>query len=713
MVRRFTLVAALTALMAGMLTVPALAHNGETHVPPIETMPTPEPRLGLVYKGLKIARTGPCVGAFKLGNSNRCTHGPDAAPEGVDVKADVLPIRAVLLAPLPKVQCDGDGVSGKRVQVIYAVSSDKANRYAQYVNSIRLWAAGSDEIYRDSAAETSGERHIRFVHSASCVLNVANVTMSPTGDDNFTNTQVELAAQGFNLATRKYMVFVDANVYCGIGNIKNDDSPGAGNLNNGGPSYGRTDSGCWGDTTPAHELMHNIGGVQLSAPHSSGGWHCTDEWDLECYSDSPYYPAMSYLCNDVAHNRLFDCNHDDYYRTGFAFGYLATHWNSANSQYLVNTKQAVWGYVWANDPTAGSYTPSAAYQRNSTGALNTITRTGVGSYTVNFENLGIYYGGTVNVTAYGIGSETCKVLYWDPVLADQLAHIRCLHGGGRSGRHAVRRELHAADRKQQVRVRLGEPGGRGVVHAEPDLPVQLDRGLEHDHALRRRHLPGRVPGPRRAGRHRQGDGVRQRQRLVPRRLVELAGRDGHRDRPLREHGRQPRGRAVHGDVPRAERAPGHADRRPEGLRLGRLARLGLVHAEPVLPVQLDRREQHDHALRRGRVPGSPARAGAHQRPCAGDRLRRQREPLQGAELDVERSGEARQHPLLRHGRRTGGLDVRARLRPLADGVRTEGWGPVRRASAVNRSSTWAEPSRRGSSRSPGSRRWRPRRSRSR
>ena len=430
MVRRFTLVAALTALMAGMLAVPALAHNGETHPPPIETMPTPEPRLGLVYKGLKIARTGPCVGAFKLGNSNRCTHGPDAAPEGVDVKADVLPIRAVLLAPLPKVQCDGDGVSGKRVQVIYAVSSDKANRYAQYVNSIRLWAAGSDEIYRDSAAETSGERHIRFVHSASCVLNVANVTMSPTGDDNFTNTQVELAAQGFNLATRKYMVFVDANVYCGIGNIKNDDSPGAANLNNGGPSYGRTDSGCWGDTTPAHELMHNIGGVQLSAPHSSGGWHCTDEWDLECYSDSPYYPAMSYLCNDVAHNRLFDCNHDDYYRTGFAFGYLATHWNSANSQYLVNTKQAVWGYVWANDPTAGSYTPSATYQRNSTGALNTITRTGVGSYTVNFENLGIYYGGTVNVTAYGIGSETCKVLYWDPVLADQLAHIRCHTAAG-------------------------------------------------------------------------------------------------------------------------------------------------------------------------------------------------------------------------------------------------------------------------------------------
>ena len=243
--------------------------------------------------------TGPCVGAYKLGTSNRCTHGPDAAPEGVNVKLDVAAIRLLPLAPLPKVQCDGDGISGKRVQVIYARSSDQPNRYGTYLNSIRQWAAESDEIYRDSAAETAGERHIRFVHNSSCVLTVPHVVMSATGDDSFTNTQVELAAQGYNLATRKYMIFVDANVYCGIGNIKNDDQPGAANLNNGGPSYGRTDAGCWGGTTPAHELMHNIGGVQLSAPHSSGGWHCTDEWDLECYSDSPYYPTMSYLCPDV------------------------------------------------------------------------------------------------------------------------------------------------------------------------------------------------------------------------------------------------------------------------------------------------------------------------------------------------------------------------------------------------------------------------------
>jgi hypothetical protein len=177
--------------------------------------------------------------------------------------------------------------------------------------------------------------------------------------------------------------------------------------------------------------MHNLGGVQLSAPNSSGGWHCTDEYDRMCYSDEPNYPAMNYYCSDSSLNRLFDCNDDDYYNTDPAGGsYLDTHWNAANSQYLVAGDQSVWGYVWANDPTAAEYTPSTSYQRNSTGALNTITRNGTGDYTVVFSNLGIYYGGTVNVTAYGTGSEHCKVQYWTPSLADMNVRVRCFDTAG-------------------------------------------------------------------------------------------------------------------------------------------------------------------------------------------------------------------------------------------------------------------------------------------
>src|SRR5262249_55696920 len=225
--------------------------------------------------------------------------------------------------------------------------------------------------------------------------------------------------------------FVDANVYCGIGNIKNDDSPGAGNLNNGGPSYARIDAGCWGGSVASHELMHNIGGVQLSSPHTSGGWHCVDEYDRMCYSDTPNFPPMVYLCPDPAHEQIFDCNHDDYFNTNPVAGsYLATHWNAAKSTYLVAGAQPIWGYVWANDPAAASYTPSTQYQRNLTGALNTIQRTGTGAYTVTFTKLGIYYGGTVDVTAYGSGSQACKVQSWGPVLADMKVYVRCFDAAG-------------------------------------------------------------------------------------------------------------------------------------------------------------------------------------------------------------------------------------------------------------------------------------------
>ena len=64
---------------------------------------------------------------------------------------------------------------------------------------------------------------------------------------------------------------------------------------------------------------------------------------------------------------------------------------------------ASYGYVWADQPTAWRrYVPSTAYQANSKGKLNIITRTGSASTPscspglANDRN-----GGTVNVTAYG------------------------------------------------------------------------------------------------------------------------------------------------------------------------------------------------------------------------------------------------------------------------------------------------------------------------
>jgi Papain family cysteine protease len=86
------------------------------------------------------------------------------------------------------------------------------------------------------------------------------------------------------------------------------------------------------------------------------------------------------------------------------------------------------GYAWANNPTSSSYTPNPAYQYNSSGATNTISRSGVGSYTVAFPNLGVN-GGTALVTAYGLAA-TCEVTNWLPVGTAQDVDVRCFNSSG-------------------------------------------------------------------------------------------------------------------------------------------------------------------------------------------------------------------------------------------------------------------------------------------
>ena len=90
------------------------------------------------------------------------------------------------------------------------------------------------------------------------------------------------------------------------------------------------------------------------------------------------------------------------------------------------------GYVWADNPTSPSYTPSTAYSFNSSGGAISIARRGVGAYTVNFAGLGGNgsAGGNVLVTAYGNGSEACKVVSWNSGGADFIANVRCFASTG-------------------------------------------------------------------------------------------------------------------------------------------------------------------------------------------------------------------------------------------------------------------------------------------
>lgn len=73
------------------------------------------------------------------------------------------------------------------------------------------------------------------------------------------------------------------------------------------------------------------------------------------------------------------------------------------------------GFLWANDPSAASYTPSATYNHTSGGGLNTMTRSGPGDYLVGWTNL-LRPEATVAevnfVTAYGNDARDCQLWTW-------------------------------------------------------------------------------------------------------------------------------------------------------------------------------------------------------------------------------------------------------------------------------------------------------------
>jgi Ricin-type beta-trefoil lectin domain-like/Fibronectin type III domain len=401
--------------------------------------PKDQPRRGLVYRGLTPAKSGICVGGYHVGTSGLCTHGPDAPQPGQDIAKDVPPVAATpavktsagaektdadlaaeaapgedaVAASASAVPCDGDGASGNRVQVLYVHAA--TDRYAQYLESFRTWASGIDTIYDASAQQTGGERHVRFVSEAvggECRAVVANVTVSASALADFGATNRELSSQGWNRRDRKYVIFADTNVYCGIGGFAGDSRPDAANRSNVGPSYGRTDSGCWGASTASHELGHNLGAVNNNAPHTSGGGHCVDEYDVMCYSDSPNYPSMQVLCSDRNNNNRLDCNHDDYYSTDPAAGsYLATHWNVADNAFLIQGPDDGGGGGTTPDTTAPSV-PAGLTAANvtATGLMLSWTAStdnvAVTAYEVRRDGAAIGTTATPGFTVTGLTAET-------------------------------------------------------------------------------------------------------------------------------------------------------------------------------------------------------------------------------------------------------------------------------------------------------------------
>jgi hypothetical protein len=334
----------------------AYAHDGRPHG---------NAARGVVLTGLERARpTGPCRTGFELRLPNGrigCTHGPDPAPAGRDVREPVsLNEIAALTTGDPgetgtgsdRIACVGDGVDGNRVQAVYAYPAGGPDNFDEVAPYIRQWAALTDRIMNESAAKTGGIRHVRYVTDLACQLDVAKVALSEQGVASLSGTTGDLAAQGLDRPDRKYLVWADAYVYCGIATVEPDDRADQHNANNGGRSpgmVGRIDRGCWGNSwlsAEAHELVHILGGVQPTSPHGTWNYHCSDEWELMCYDDDSTADGyvgshgtlvpIAQVC-PKSHEGLLDCGDDDYFSTNPApDSWLAEHWNVANSSFLTS-----------------------------------------------------------------------------------------------------------------------------------------------------------------------------------------------------------------------------------------------------------------------------------------------------------------------------------------------------------------------------------------
>jgi len=318
----------LSALVVGTGT-PVAAHQPVDGTPRVSHL-----------QGLRPATSGRCAGGYRIVGSELCTHGPDARPAGDRLATQLRSVSATGSAGLPsEILCDGDGVSGRRVQAIYARTAATPSRRSKVMPQIRKASVAVQSAFLASAARTDGVRRPRWVTDVDCQLRVIEVVLSEAARTNFGTTTAELRALGHGRADRKYLIWFDTQVYCGIGTFWGDDRPTADNMSNTTVGYGRIDTGCWG-WSEAHELMHTLGAVQDSAPNSTfgeapnAGGHCTDEYDVMCYADAAGV-RTTVRCPDHDLDGLFDCGNNDYFDTDPRSGsYLGTHWNTADSGWL-------------------------------------------------------------------------------------------------------------------------------------------------------------------------------------------------------------------------------------------------------------------------------------------------------------------------------------------------------------------------------------------
>ncbi len=316
----------------------------------------------------RASASGPCGAGQVAVNSKAglfCRHQVSDAP------FPALPPTVVAAAAVQP-RCYGNGVNGPRVHLVYGYVEGQPNRAGTLVPRIlKEWVPAMEGNFRSASKEQGREIGVRY-HAPGCKLVVdvielpRDVNEAETFDEQTGIILDSLISEGYVGADNKPLLWLDAasapatigggGAFCGVATQSiarflpvTGDNPTPVNANDVGnldavpavaiafrnPSRAqdtqlRGRSRCWDGFTETHELLHTLGAVQFSAPHSDGGAHCSDGNDIMC--DPNQVKVVSRCQSRIP---LLDCGMDDYFAISPATGsYLSTHWNIANSRYL-------------------------------------------------------------------------------------------------------------------------------------------------------------------------------------------------------------------------------------------------------------------------------------------------------------------------------------------------------------------------------------------
>jgi hypothetical protein len=244
--------------------------------------------------------------------------------------------------------------AGASIKLIYARPSDVANQFASRASLIQQDVR---DISQSFSLAASGTKTVRFDVGTSCgpiYVDVMSVTL-PRTQAQYTGVALQTRVDRLQTDLRPlvagiagahdYLVYAEGlyagDGVTGVATLYNDDTPGASNASNRAGQFAFVLGFGAGNrrTTAQHELGHNLGAVQNSAPHSTQAGHCFENYDVMCYADGgPRGQAanMTYPTACTSQSQpAWDCDADDYFNPLPAPGsYLATHWNLYSSVYL-------------------------------------------------------------------------------------------------------------------------------------------------------------------------------------------------------------------------------------------------------------------------------------------------------------------------------------------------------------------------------------------